>query len=182
MKYTMRTPCKHCPFRKNIKGYLRKDRVVEIAHSVIQGQSFPCHKTTEAIEDDDGASDMIATDDSEQCAGAEIFAAHHGTSSQMSRIAERLRMKVSKLNMRAKVCKTVAEMVEVHCGKEEVEGESCSVVNDGCLAPAGYDMGDSIVHGTEFVSTCCSECGEYVCENCSQVIDGEIVCDNCKEE
>lgn len=180
MNHTMANPCKHCPFRTNIKGYLRKERVVEIAHSVLSGHLFPCHKTTEAIEDDDGNEDMAATENSQECAGAAIFAAKHGASSQMSRIAERLGLPVAKLNMRAKVCSSLSEMVRIHCGEEE--GETCSVVNGDCLAPAGYAFGGGAVDGTDYVTTTCSVCGEYVCENCSKMIKRKRVCDNCIEE
>ena len=179
MKYTMRTPCKHCPFRSNIKGYLTKERVVEIAQSVINGQTFPCHKTTEEIEDDYGESDMVATNDSQSCAGAEIFAHHHGTSSQMSRIAERLHLPVAKLNLRAKVCKSLREMIEVHDGEQE--GETCEIVNENCLAPAGYSMGGGAIEGDEFVTTTCHECGRYVCEACSKMVKRKRVCDECRE-
>ncbi len=181
MKHTMATPCKHCPFRSNISGYLTKERVVEIATSVLKGESFPCHKTTESIEYDDGEDDMVATADSAQCAGAEIFAAKNGKSSQMSRIAERLGMKVSKLNMRAKVCKSLEQMVEVHCGKEETEGETCEVCDSGCLAPAGYDHGGAIIHGMEFIDTTCDECGCFVCDGCSETIKNKRICNNCQE-
>lgn len=180
MKHTMRTPCKHCPFRSNIKGYLRKDRVVEIAQSVIAGQFFPCHKTTEEFEDEDGESDLQATENSAQCAGAEIFAAHHGASSQMSRIAERLGMKVAKLDMRAKVCKSLSEMVVVHCGKEE--GETCEIVGDDCIAPAGYSCGSGAIEGVEYVTTTCSACGRYVCDGCSKVVKRKRVCEECQED
>jgi hypothetical protein len=180
MKHTMSTPCKHCPFRKNIAGYLRKERVVEIAHSVLRGETFPCHKITEEVENEDG-NDMEATEDSQECAGAAIFAHHNGMSSQMSRISERLRMPVAKLNLRSKVCKTVTEMVKVHCGEDFEEGETCEVVNDGCLAPAGYMVGNGVAHGTEFVTTTCDECGQYVCDNCSKTVDGKRICDHCEE-
>lgn len=179
MKYEMKTPCKHCPFRSNIRGYLTKERVIEIAHSVLSGQSFPCHKTTEAIESDDGIEDMEATPDSQECAGASIFAQRHKTSSQMSRIAERLGMKVAKLNSRAKVCRSVDEMVEVHCGPQD--GECCEISGQGCDAPAGYDLGGVVCDGGETVTTTCDECGCYVCESCSAVANGKRICENCGE-
>ncbi len=179
MKHTMGTPCKQCPFRSNIKGYLRRDRVVEIAQSVIRGESFPCHKTTEEIEDDYGESDMQETENSVQCAGAEIFAAKHNASSQMGRIVERLGMKVAKLNTRAKVCGSLAEMVKVHCGEEE--GETCHVCGPDCEAPAGYDLGGGVIDGVDFVETTCDECGEYVCGACSTVKRKKRICDDCRD-
>lgn len=181
MKHTMRTPCKHCPFRKNIKGYLRKARVVEIVHSVLRGEQFPCHKTTRESEDDDGFSNRITTDESSQCAGAEIFAAHHGQSSQLRRIAGLLGAKVAKLNMLAKVCRSLPEMVKVHCGDEVDDGEFCEVCNSNCLAPAGYQCATGVIEGVETVTTTCSDCGRFVCEACSTVDGGVRICDECQE-
>lgn len=114
MNYNMSTPCPQCPFRSDIPGYLTPGRVREIAQSVLNQKSFPCHKTTESCEDDDGGCDMRETEDSEQCAGAEIFAAKHGVSSQMSRIAERFGMHVAPLDMDAPVCGSTQEMLRVH--------------------------------------------------------------------
>lgn len=113
----MSAPCQHCPFRKDITGYLTAGRVREIVKSVLSQQSFPCHKTTEFedAEDEDGSYDRrVNTEDEEQCAGAEIFAAKHGTSSQMSRIAGRLGMQMAKLDMTAPVCGSLKEMLAVH--------------------------------------------------------------------
>lgn len=114
MKYDMSTPCVHCPFRSDIRGYLCPERAEEIAESVLSGGFFPCHKTTVSVEDDEGESDLVAGDDSQECAGAAIFAAKHGCSSQMSRIAERLGFQVAKLDMSAPVCDTVEQMVDIH--------------------------------------------------------------------
>lgn len=113
MKYNMAHPCPHCPFRNDIRGYLRRDRVKEIVMSVLRQQSFPCHKTTELIEDD-CESDLVATEDSEQCAGADIFALKHGVCSQMRRICGRLGMPVAELDEDAPVCEDLEEMLEVH--------------------------------------------------------------------
>lgn len=124
---------------------------------------------------------MAATNESEECAGAAIFAAKHETSSQMSRIAERLGMKVAKLNMRAKVCASLTEMIEVHCGEQEI-GETCEVCDADCLAPAGYGFGGAAVEGTDFIDTICSECGCYVCDACSKIVKKKRICNNCLEE
>ena len=123
MRYTMATPCDNCPFRTDIKGYLRGDRVREICESLFTGGSFPCHKTTEEWEDDDGENELREVEDSQQCAGAEIFLAKQGTSTQMGRIAERLGMKVAKLNTKAPVCGSVSEMLRVHGDTEDDERE-----------------------------------------------------------
>ena len=118
MKYSMSSPCPQCPFRNDIDGYLRSERVEEICESVLRQQSFPCHKTTHESEDDDGECELVATDDSEQCAGAEIFAMKHGVCSQMRRICGRLGMEVAELDEDAPVCEDIDEMLEVHGGVE----------------------------------------------------------------
>jgi hypothetical protein len=184
MKHAMRTPCDNCPFRTDIKGYLRPDRVREIATALFQGQSFPCHKTTEEWEDDDGG-EMLATEDSQQCAGAEIFLAKQGMSTQMSRIAERLGMKVAKPNMKAKVCGSVSEMLHVHGGDEDEDRESCSVCDEDCEAPAGYQVGGGAVPGEGSAEYCCDGCGEPVCGACSKPIRGKRgkrICTRCIED
>ena len=176
----MKTPCEKCPFRTDIKGYLRPERVREICESVLLGQSFPCHQTTE--EDDDG-EDLVATEDSQECAGAAIFLAKQGASSQLSRIAERLGMKVAKLNMKAPVCKSASEMLAVHGGDED-EGEPCSVCDDGCEAPAGWQVGNGVIPGDGSAEFCCCECSDPVCGNCSRPAKGKRgkrICNNCLE-
>lgn len=60
-------PCKHCPFRNDIKPFLHPDRAAEIAYaSQNKYSSFACHKTTvynEFIED------MESDENSKECAG-----------------------------------------------------------------------------------------------------------------
>lgn len=182
MKHTMANPCEHCPFRNDIKGYLRGDRVREIAESLFRGASFPCHKTTEAWDDD---GDMHESENSQQCAGAEIFLAKQGMSTQMGRIAERLGMKVAKVNMKSPVCCSVDEMLDIHEGVDRETGETCSVVNADCEAPAGYMIGGGVVPGDSFAQFVCCECGEPVCGACSKQkgkSKKKRVCNNCLDE
>lgn len=178
-QHLMASPCEHCPFRTDIGGYLRGDRVREIAESLFRGASFPCHKTTESWEDEDGESDHIETEDSQQCAGAEIFLAKQGMSTQMSRIAERLGMKVAKLNMKAPVCGSVAEMLRVHGAEEDEDRETCSVCDQDCEAPAGIMVGDGIMPGEGSAEYTCSECSNPVCGACSQMRGKVRVCNYC---
>lgn len=180
MKHTMAAPCKECPFRNDLPhGYLRAERITEIVESLLRGVSFPCHKTTVEIESENGFSDLEADENSLQCAGAEIFLAKQGTSTQMSRIAERLGMPVATLDMDAAVCGSHREMLTAHGHDEESEYEPCSVADYGCLHPAGYMMGGGVVECTDGEETFeCSECGEFVCEACSE----RGVCNNCRED
>lgn len=185
MRHTMGTPCKHCPFRTDIRGYLTAERVIEISESLFCGASFPCHKTTVAWEDDDGDSDRVATEDSQQCAGAEIFLSKQGMSTQMGRIAERLGMKVAKLNKKSPVCSSVSEMLAVH--GHEPDGESCSVCDSDCEAPAGYMVGNGVLPCLETAEYVCDDCGEPVCGACSKFTrkgsrKKRRVCNNCTED
>ena len=62
----VKKPCKHCPFRVDVKPFLHPDRAYEIAaHASNPYNSFPCHKTTES--DDDG--NCYGTEESKECAG-----------------------------------------------------------------------------------------------------------------
>ena len=187
MHHRMSDPCDNCPFRTDLPhGYLRPDRIREIAESLFRGESFPCHKTTETVEDDEGFGDRVATEDSLQCAGAEIFLAKQGLSTQMGRIAERLGM-AQPLNMEAPVSGSVSQMLKVHRRgsdedtDEDEEIETCAVVIDGCEAPAGIMVGGGVIEGTEAAEFQCHDCGEPVCGNCSEERDGVRICYYCAE-
>lgn len=97
MKFDMKTPCPHCPFRTDIRPYLTRDRAQEIADGLTRHQqTFSCHETTE--HDDDG--EAIIRDDEQHCAGAMIMLEAMNRPNQMMRIAERFgsydRRKLSK--------------------------------------------------------------------------------------
>lgn len=83
--YDMKAPCAQCPFRTDIKPYLRKARIKEIRAGLQRGE-FPCHKTITSNDDDE----RVQTADSKHCAGAMILLEKINEPSQMMRIAERL--------------------------------------------------------------------------------------------
>lgn len=101
MNYTMTTPCAQCPFLKENAEFFTMQRLRQFADN----GSFPCHKTAEVVEGDDGeSSGFTATEDSVACAGALIFNEKRGRPNQMMRICERLGLyDRTKLNMKAKV-------------------------------------------------------------------------------
>ena len=67
--YFCKKPCKHCPYRVDVKPYLTPERGEELAyHAQNPYNSFPCHKTTELDEDSEDG-EMIATSTSKECAG-----------------------------------------------------------------------------------------------------------------
>lgn len=76
----MKVPCKHCPFRNDIRPYLHPDRAYEIGIAAQNPyNSFPCHKTTE-YDDESDDGEMMVTEDSKECAGFLTLRAQEGGS------------------------------------------------------------------------------------------------------
>lgn len=101
MKYSMTTPCPECPFLDlpNMRSTFSMRRLEEFASG-----EFPCRKSAEAREDEDGGSSYVATDESVHCAGALIFNERREMPHQMMRICERLGFyDMTTLNMDAPV-------------------------------------------------------------------------------
>ena len=71
MEHFVKKPCKHCPYRRDVKPYLTPQRGLELAyHAQNPYNSFPCHKTT--VSDDEFGGDgteMVAVETSKECAG-----------------------------------------------------------------------------------------------------------------
>lgn len=107
MNHNLKTPCAQCPFREDVKGFITAGRAKDICESLLNGQSFPCHKTLKQEEDG-----LVETSKSEHCAGAMIFLEKQGAPNQMMRIAERLRMYSPKqLDMKAPVFESTLRMI-----------------------------------------------------------------------
>jgi len=71
-------PCKHCPFRHDVKPFLHPDRAAAIAYSIQNPYNdFPCHKTTEADEEND-SGEMMYVDSTKTCAGFLTLQANEG--------------------------------------------------------------------------------------------------------
>lgn len=76
-------PCKNCPYRSDVKPYLRPERGVELAYLPQNPYNeFFCHKTTrydDSPEDDDEmGGDMVVDEDSKLCAGFLTLRAQEG--------------------------------------------------------------------------------------------------------
>lgn len=80
INFKLKTPCKHCPFRTDIPGYLTKERAREIADTLENGGNFPCHKTLKYDDDAEDDVEATETENTQMCAGAMIFLekAHKG--------------------------------------------------------------------------------------------------------
>lgn len=107
MKFDLVRPCKDCPFRSDIPGYLSAARVREIIDGITRRQgTFSCHKTNEF-----NGSETVETRDSQHCAGALIFLERLNRPNQLMRIAERLgAYDRSKLDMESPVWRTPKDM------------------------------------------------------------------------
>jgi hypothetical protein len=104
MKYTLTKPCENCPFRSDIKPYIRPERVEEIF-----GVPFSCHKTT--TEKGRGNEHPEA----QHCAGSLILHERMEQPHQMMRIAERIGIyDRTKLDMESPVYDSIDDMIEAH--------------------------------------------------------------------
>jgi hypothetical protein len=96
MDYDMKKPCECCPFRRGTAMRLTRARVGEVVGLMLNpnGGEFPCHRTIELHESQDGehAGYSGKNGKGKHCAGALIFAEKNGTATQMMRICERIGM------------------------------------------------------------------------------------------
>lgn len=81
-------PCKDCPFRKDVPGFLTQSRAEEIAHGIgFLGESFTCHKSNSF---DDETGEVVVTERSRHCAGAALILEKEEKPNQVMQVAERL--------------------------------------------------------------------------------------------
>jgi hypothetical protein len=113
--YKLTKPCATCPFRKDIRPFVRPDRVTEIEKTLVHSE-FHCHNTIDYSNhdvDDEGDGPFDHGPDATHCAGALILLEKLERPSQMMRIAERLGMyDSSKLDMTAPIYDSFKEMFE----------------------------------------------------------------------
>lgn len=118
MKFDLKRPCAQCPFRTDIKPYLRPERAEEIGEALLAGQTFTCHKTVDydLIEEDDEGCEThyLGGDKDQHCAGAMIFLEAQERPNQLMRIAERFGgYDYTKLDMDAPVVRCLEEFVDM---------------------------------------------------------------------
>jgi hypothetical protein len=62
----VKVPCKHCPFRKDVKPFLHPERAEEFVYAAHNPfNTFTCHKTLD--HDEDG--NHVVSQESKECAG-----------------------------------------------------------------------------------------------------------------
>lgn len=111
MNFNLKRPCRLCPFRYNIKGFLTKERVKDLESGLIDQQAtFTCHETNEY---DDETGEGIESKESKHCAGALILLEKLESPNQMMRISERLGFyDRRKLDMEAPVFDSFDDMID----------------------------------------------------------------------
>lgn len=104
MRFDLTTPCAQCPFRSDVRPYIKAERVEEI---LIGNQSFACHKTLD--------KDHRIHANSQHCAGVLIILEREERPHQMMRIAERLGFyDLTKLRMSAPVYASISDAITAH--------------------------------------------------------------------
>lgn len=174
----LKAPCAKCPFRSDVPIYLRAGRREDIARSLHRGEHFTCHEHTGPECDRHGP----------ECVGARKAIALDGGSTQMGRIEERLGMvDLDELAERGADVWPLSTWPLVPEGEtaatwdldDAEDVEPCTTSNPGCLAPAGWLEGGSVVRGTTSADGECPTCGEPVCSECA---DGNGRCESCSDE
>lgn len=90
--FRMKTPCKDCPFRKDVRPYISVERVREIFAAIIERDNhFSCHKTVDYSQEDESGETVPKTGHSSVCAGAAILQDKCGRPSVMVRMGYALR-------------------------------------------------------------------------------------------
>lgn len=184
-RYSLRTPCRRCPFRVDVEPYLRTERAEEIARSLHEGAEFFCHETTETVTTEDGDETRAEGPRSRFCAGAMATMEREGNPNQMLRIAGQLGLYDPEKNVDARklVHRSLSDWVMAHARANSevptsvasdgsvVEWEHCGIVDDGCEDPAGYAVGGGVMENAE-PPTCdpltdeCEGCARVACSAC----------------
>lgn len=124
MNFEMTKPCENCPFRTDCpEEWLGEARATEILESLsVRDESFPCHKTTTLVDDDndEDGSQRINREDEQHCAGAMILLEKLDRPNQMMRIMGRLSgYDPKKLDMEQPVFDNGDEFIAHHTRREK---------------------------------------------------------------
>lgn len=71
--FALTTPCADCPFRHDIRAYLRKSRI-DLLEEDLRDKTFACHKTVDydaeemAGDDGDDSTALRSTSSTSHCA------------------------------------------------------------------------------------------------------------------
>lgn len=101
IKPIMTQPCKSCPFKLDtLKGWLGQDRTLSISKSLLNGESFPCHKTFAGKF--------------KHCAGAALILELMNQPNQLMQVAQRLNHYPKPLRGKDLVFQTFDSFIKYH--------------------------------------------------------------------
>lgn len=110
MKFNRTAPCAHCPFRRDVPGYLRPQRAAELAEQMERDDTawFACHETT-------GKGRGVRHKQAAMCAGLMILQEKIGSPNVAMRVAYAVGLLVlERLNLKAPVFDSFQEFVSHH--------------------------------------------------------------------
>lgn len=175
--YTLKSPCKDCPFRADNKFFLTPERAQGIMDESYEDSNFYCHKTLD-YSSDDGEGQL--TSKSRVCAGFLVTMEKEGRANQPTRIAERLGLyDRAEMDLNAPTYDSMSEWVRSH-SPESVEGdkedlEHYDVVGPHCSDPAGFLRNGEVFDNPSppACSTYCSVCESPMCPECTELDGGD---------
>lgn len=182
--------CRKCPFRSDVPIYLRADRRREIVDAlVLRDEVFHCHEQVEYSDDaPDEVGEYVVVHTGPMCAGAaKAVLAAGGTTNWLRGAARFGGADLDELASKGPAVWSLSVWPLVPEGgtaatwdpneEEDAEVATCSTVNAGCLAPAGYlGIGGSVVAGTVAADGECATCGESLCSNCADEDGNCLMC------
>lgn len=167
--YTLKSPCKDCPFRSDVAPYLSPERAQEIMNDSCEDSNFYCHKTVDYSGDD---SEGRVVEKSRVCAGFLVTMEKEGRANQPTRIAERIGLyDRTQLDMDAPTYSSMDEWVRSYSPQGDAEDplEHCGVATQACSNPAGFARGGEVFSNPSpgACSEHCAVCESPVCPNCT---------------
>lgn len=172
--YTLKSPCKDCPFRSDVKPYLSPARALEIMNESYEDSNFYCHKTVD-YSCDDGEGKIA--DKSRVCAGYLVTMEREGRANQPTRIAERLGLyDRTQLDMNAPTYESMNDWVRSYSPTAEGDHsdlEHCNVASGQCIDPAGFVRGGAVFDNPHppTCSQACTVCDSMVCAGCTDHLE-----------
>jgi len=102
--FALTSPCDNCPFRTDVRPYLRRERILRLERDLERG-TFNCHKTIHKLGADRRGEAA--------CAGSLILLEKLGRRPNIMRIAIRLKLyDAAKLDMSAPVYESFEAMAD----------------------------------------------------------------------
>jgi hypothetical protein len=114
MRFDIKRPCAHCPFRKDVPGYLHRERASELARQLVDDDLswFACHETTGVK-----GGKRVKRSDQSHCMGAAMVLWRQGMPNVATRIALASKLlRVEDLNVSAPVFDSMDQFAKHHDG------------------------------------------------------------------